>query len=338
VQGAAEWLVAAVHAGWIGVQLFFVLSGFLITRNLLDSRGSRHYYSAFYARRLLRIVPLAYLLLIAFLVILPRFVALPAEVTDTYAFQFWVWAFLNNWVQSSGRTVYWFSHYWSLAVEEQFYVAWPVVVAKFANRWFAAICVGLVIVAIASRTWMLAAGASNQSIYNFTNSRMDALAIGALAAVVVRSPARVAFTKRFALPLLATAVIGFVALALTTGGFALRSAVLVVPGYSLLAVVFALFLLVAMLGGPGRVVGAYVSALSCRPLQSVGKYSYAMYLFHQPLALGLNSALLRALKPAGVLAPVLFALSVTALSYGCGFVSYNLFEKHVLALKRFFPP
>ena len=110
------------NAGWIGVQLFFVLSGFLITRNLLSSRGAPNYYSAFFGRRILRIFPLYYLVLTFFLLVLPEVVNLSAAIRSSYANQPWLWLFLSNWAQPFGKEVYWFPHFWSLAVEEQFYL------------------------------------------------------------------------------------------------------------------------------------------------------------------------------------------------------------------------
>ena len=83
VQGWMRYPAAVADAGWIGVQLFFVLSGFLITRNLLESRGAPHYLSAFYARLALRILPLFYLLLVVVLIVLPHLIAIPPAVAAT---------------------------------------------------------------------------------------------------------------------------------------------------------------------------------------------------------------------------------------------------------------
>jgi hypothetical protein len=84
------WLIPfawLANAGWVGVQLFFVLSGFLITRNLLDSRGSDNYYSAFFGRRILRIFPLYFLVLIFFLLLLPLLVHLSPNILGSYSNQ-----------------------------------------------------------------------------------------------------------------------------------------------------------------------------------------------------------------------------------------------------------
>src|SRR5579871_6155592 len=107
--GWAAIPAALARAGWTGVELFFVLSGYLIT-----------------------IVPLYYLVLALFLFVVPRLVALPPTVLASYDHQLWFWLFLNNWAQATGHMISWFGPCWSLAVEEQFYLFWPLVVAACA--------------------------------------------------------------------------------------------------------------------------------------------------------------------------------------------------------------
>jgi len=337
-QGWMRIPAAVANAGWIGVHLFFVLSGFLITRNLLESRGARHYLRAFYGRRALRILPLLYLLLVGVLFVVPRLVDVPQKITATYAYQVWIWTFLCNWVQSSGRTVYGLSHLWSLAVEEQFYAVWPFVVAWLDDRRFLGVCFAIVVIAIASRSAMLEAGALNQSIYNFTNCRMDALAIGAIAALAVRSPTAVALIRSNGTLALGAAVGMLAAVAVATGGYALTSPALIYAGYSVIAVAFAIVIALAAASVEDAPVVWLRALLSWAPLTSVGLYSYAMYLFHEPLALGFGSKLYVLLAPAGPAAPLLFAVAIAVASYALGFISYHLFERRVLALKRFLLP
>jgi len=119
--------------GWSGVDLFFVLSGFLITGILLDSRNAENYFSSFYARRVLRIFPAYYVSLALLLLILPMLdpplrLSLPSDQ--------WMYVFYaQNWVgifDYPGRGL--LTPYWSLAVEEQFYLVWPLVVARVCRR------------------------------------------------------------------------------------------------------------------------------------------------------------------------------------------------------------
>ncbi len=110
---------AVSYAGWVGVQLFFVISGYLITGGLLDTRSASNYFSGFLMRRVLRILPLYLFALVLFLVVLPRILELPVEILRTYSEQAPLWLFMNNWTQPYSGAVYWFPHFWSLAVEEQ---------------------------------------------------------------------------------------------------------------------------------------------------------------------------------------------------------------------------
>jgi peptidoglycan/LPS O-acetylase OafA/YrhL len=326
------------HLGWIGVQLFFVLSGFLITRKLLDSRDSPRYYSAFYGRRALRILPLYVATLVFLLYLLPQLVTLPAPVIATYQHQIWLWTFLNNWVQSSGRTVYWFPHFWSLAVEEQFYLVWPLVLAWVSPRRLVPACLGIALVAIAARSVLLACGAPITAIYEFTVCRMDALAIGAIAAVAMGSPQCMDWLQQHATALLTAALGLTVITAAATRGFDITDSTLVVAGFTLLALAFAAILVIAAAAGPDPRVGWLRGLLVWPPLRSVGRYSYAMYIFHVPIALAWSESLLGVLSPLGSSRPVVFAIAVALASYAAGFASYHLLEKHALALKRYFEP
>src|ERR1700690_217140 len=173
--------------GWAGVDLFFALSGFLITGILLDTRHANNYFSAFYARRVLRIFPLYYSVLIAILAVAavlnprPHSVPLPAD-------QKLYFLYLTNWlVLWKGR---WgpniLGHFWSLAVEEQFYLIWPLGVWLLISPRLARVAVGASVIALLARIfWVLHSGPS-QAIVLATVTRMDALLCGALGAILFR--------------------------------------------------------------------------------------------------------------------------------------------------------
>src|SRR2546427_5689081 len=120
----------------MGVDLFFVLSGFLITGILLDTKGSRHYLRQFHARRVLRIFPLYYAALALFLILLPMLLPGDRVLRDLTADSVWYWTYLYNVkVAAAGFTSSSaLGHFWSLAVEEQFYLIWPIVVLYLARR------------------------------------------------------------------------------------------------------------------------------------------------------------------------------------------------------------
>jgi peptidoglycan/LPS O-acetylase OafA/YrhL len=137
---------AVAKMGWAGVDLFFVLSGFLITGILHDSRGNDGFFRIFYARRFFRIFPLYYGALVLFLVVLPLSGAAWKALETGPKEQFWLWAYVtnirialdNDW----GRVPKALIHFWSLAVEEQFYLAWPFLVYFASRRVVLRLCAG----------------------------------------------------------------------------------------------------------------------------------------------------------------------------------------------------
>jgi peptidoglycan/LPS O-acetylase OafA/YrhL len=142
--------------GWVGVDLFFVLSGFLITGILLDSRGSTRYFTNFYARRTLRIFPLYYLVLFLALVALPQFPSVHTVLAgDIEMPPRWpYWAYLTNFsVAERGFVHGWVDVAWSLAIEEQFYLVWPLVIWLCPQRLLPWLCTAIVIGEVFARSY-----------------------------------------------------------------------------------------------------------------------------------------------------------------------------------------
>ena len=335
------WLIPfawIANAGWVGVQLFFVLSGFLITRNLLDSRGADNYYAAFFGRRILRIFPLYYLVLIFFLLLLPQLVELGPGIRGSYANQVWLWLFLSNWAQPYGHEVYWFPHFWSLAVEEQFYFLWPAVIALTPTRRLVPVCATLIVVALVIRIALLKAGAPPEAIYMFTVCRMDALACGAMAAVLTGVPRFMSFMRSHATALLVAALVLMMAGVPLTDSYAAYNGGSITVGHTILALGMTTVMLVTVAGSRSRVATGLDTVLRLPPLRSVGKVSYAMYIFHVPLALIVGTPMKPVLQKLGVGYPVWYALWVTLCSYVVAVASYHLLEKHFLRAKRYFVP
>src|SRR5260221_2298951 len=118
--GGTQPVVAALHRGWIGVQLFFVLSGFLITRILLDARDAPDYYRSFFVRRALRIFPLYYAVLLVLFVLLPVLGLVPLDSDPMGELSYW--AYSSNWYGPFRHGPEAVSHFWSLPTEEKFYL------------------------------------------------------------------------------------------------------------------------------------------------------------------------------------------------------------------------
>ncbi|MEY8878492.1 MAG: acyltransferase family protein, partial [Leptothrix sp. (in: b-proteobacteria)] len=183
---AAALLKEVFFLGWIGVQLFFVLSGFLITRGLLATQQSDHYFSHFMLKRALRIFPLYYLALGLFTLLLPKLglIAPPADPT------WWLWVYLANWsipLHLGGESM---PHFWSLAVEEQFYLLWPLLLWRLRLRQVAWLCLALMLLSPLLRWLLMSDGEPPEALYEFTVCRMDALAAGAALAAWFHRPLR----------------------------------------------------------------------------------------------------------------------------------------------------
>ena len=156
--------VNLARLGWSGVDLFFVLSGFLITGLLVDAKGGPHYYRNFYVRRTLRIFPLYYAFLFFTLRVAPWLwpdteLAAMARQSMAGRSEAWYWLYGSNVLFAQDQN---FGHpnlavTWSLAIEEQFYLVWPLVVALTSRRTLIWTCGGL-IVAFASRTALVLGG------------------------------------------------------------------------------------------------------------------------------------------------------------------------------------
>jgi peptidoglycan/LPS O-acetylase OafA/YrhL len=169
-------LMRATVVGWLGVNLFFVLSGFLITGILLDTRGKPSYFRQFYLRRVLRILPAYFATLIA--LILVRYIQLPQTIVALL--------FLANYMSALGIPGG-YGPLWSLSVEEQFYLLWPALVAKVSVRALTAICVVLCLIEPLLR-WLDASGRLPLGdVRGATYLIADNLALGALAAIFARS-------------------------------------------------------------------------------------------------------------------------------------------------------
>ncbi|TDO22521.1 acyltransferase family protein [Pedobacter duraquae] len=163
--------------GQTGVTLFFVLSGFLITRILLEAKLTGNYFSNFYIRRSLRIFPLYYLGLIVYLVAQPYFVN---GHTTKFQHNWYYWVYLQNIAQTFNWDIKGPSHFWSLAVEEHFYLVWPIIVYYTANKNLLKV---LVIIFVVSMLTKIGLSHYGYGSFYFTFTNMDCLGFGAFAAL-----------------------------------------------------------------------------------------------------------------------------------------------------------
>jgi peptidoglycan/LPS O-acetylase OafA/YrhL len=327
--------------GWVGVTLFFALSGFLITGILMDMRGTTKAWLRFTERRALRIFPLYFVTLLVAFLLLPTVGMLPSWLVMDREHQFWYWTYLVNWTEPFGRGGPGFSHFWSLAVEEQFYLLWPLLVLTVRSRHVAFVCAGLVVTALVARfvlqSTLEPALTASHAVYSFTICRWDALALGALVAVAARDARWAPRLATFAAPITAASLAAILLLGIARRGFGARDPWMETLGQSLFALLSAC---VVALGMGSRIHGsAHVRRLLEHPaLRATGKYSYAIYVFHFPLCHVMASRLpLRAMQ-GGDLASALVFAAATAVVFGASFclalLSWHLLEKRALALRR----
>lgn len=335
-------LESMLHRGWMGVQLFFVLSGFLITRILLDAQTSPGYFSTFYARRALRIFPLYYAVLIVLFVLVPAFGPLPSSYAEDGPLhrQAWLWGYLSNWSGPRGLgggspPVF---HFWSLAVEEQFYLLWPLIVFRTSPRRLMTICIAVVGISIACRSLYLAIGVQPLAIYTSTLSRMDALALGGLVAAWLRSPSAPMPDRATVTRLLWIAAAIAAGGWIVTHGFPRFTVVEESIGFTLVAAACAALLAASVLAAATpSAQGGWYRLLAARALRPTAKYSYAMYVLHAPLHVLIGLPTLRRLigsiEPR--VGPAMAYMGVVMLvSFGAAWLSYRLIEQPFLRLRR----
>ncbi len=339
----ADLLCRTMYNGWVGVDLFFVLSGFLITGILLDARGTPHFLRNFYARRVFRIFPLYYgVLAVVFAIAATTGGGSIGRFDSALANQKWFWLYGVNFLYANGG---WegvaLGHFWSLAVEEHFYMLWPFLVLICPRKWLAGVCLFFMAGALALRVYLTGTEYLPFGYYILTPCRMDSLAMGGLLALLVRGRGGVATLIKPAR--IVAGITGVVLAGLLVKyhlfvrpggeGFRLVSTV----GFTTLALFFASTLL--LLINP-QSTSSLRALVNNRPMRLLGKYSYGLYVFHYLLKpfidLRLSPELLAPKLHSFVAAVIVYFVIASALSLGAAMLSWHLFEKHFLKLKHYF--
>ena len=265
----------ATYLGATGVDLFFVLSGFLITGILLESRHRSGYFKRFYVRRALRIFPLYYTFLFFILILVPVVGNNRIIVEGFRADPIHLWIYTSNLVASwhDAWCYGYLDHFWSLAIEEQFYLMWPIVVFYNPPRRLAKVAWGLLIFFALARTLSSVYHIGAVTEKSLTLFRLDGLLLGAIAAIFVRDVEDIKiYAGRARVAFLVAGVLYVLSLALGSHDYAIR--------YTLVSFVWVFMLICGLSGALGK-LGQ--SILASRPLRILGKFSYAMYVFQNPL-------------------------------------------------------
>ena len=320
--------------GWLGVDLFFVLSGFLITDILLRTLNDKHYLRNFYVRRVLRIFPLYYLCLVFFLIIVPAF-NIPLDVQYYVDNQVWLWTYLQNWPYifidaGSTNTLH---HLWSLAVEEQFYLIWPLIILLMPHPRRLLLFISLVLVSVfVFRLWLWNYQVEELAYFNlYTFSRIDGICVGCMIALIQRIDNTFLKRNTWAI-VLVFAVLNF-AFYFINRSYQFDFPYLALVGFTTFAMMFGLL----VNEGVSRDTKVVNFLFDVPILKFFGRISYGLYIFHWPVYLLLRPVLLKWFPDANNgFRPILVSIIATLIAIVISWLSFQYFERYFLKLKNRF--
>ena len=322
-------------SGWVGVDMFFVLSGFLITGILLDSRDHPHRIRNFFARRVLRIFPLYYLVLFLLFVVAPFFTTNPEILypdSDKPYYVLYVQNLFLPLIEGGDTASLYLSHTWSLAVEEQYYLVWPWLVL-FLPRRVLIVLLGLILIAAPIARYLVlsehpGAWKSYWLVYKHTLLHIDGLAVGSLMAILIRSKRVTTHLVRNLSAVMALITLPYAFWILhkiyAEGGivhypFTPTTPWIGASTFSILAIGFG-----GVLGVTLTQSSKVLDAVLSNPVAVwIGSISYGLYVYHFPV--------IRALLPYE-----LHPLIAPTLTVAIAALSWYLIEKPILKLKSRF--
>jgi peptidoglycan/LPS O-acetylase OafA/YrhL len=311
------WLYRGSLWGWAGVNLFFVLSGFLITSILLESRPRHDYFRSFYARRALRIWPVYLLVLAICYAEAPWFVGLPVPLAVKTA-PWWAYLlFLQNLIHLALPPA--ISQTWSLAIEEQYYFVWAPVVRFVRAPWVLAV----LLLAAFSESAIMRSAHPRWLTPTHSLIHLDGIAIGSLLAIGLY---RLSLSRRSWLGIgLASMALGYTAAATFAGGTAYLD--------SALALGFAGSVLTSMASTGAR--NPFSALLRRGPLAFYGRISYGLYMIHIMVFIFFGWFDLR-MDSYGVTGNLVIVGFRVAVATAAAALLWYGFEAQILKLKRYF--
>ncbi len=326
--------------GWVGVDIFFTLSGFLITSILLKAKTEDGYFRNFYARRILRIFPLYYFAIAFVLLFAPK---VEPEFTDQLGTALPVMLlYVQNWAMlfDNFHITQYLGITWSLAIEEQFYLLWPLIVFYLKKDQLIKVGIGYVFASIAARVLGMLfwpdPGEAARFFYYTSFTRFEEIIVGALLAILFTYDYGKETIRRYSLSVFAVSFAVFAGLCVLSFPDALHpeyaSIPLVIGGYTSAALASAGLIGVFVTHPPENIL----KKLFQTPVfVFLGKYSYSIYLFHMTAALILLDVFwhsgMRGWKPY-----VLYVVTTYIVTVLIALLTWNILEKHMLSLKKYF--
>ncbi len=333
----SAWYFFPIHIGWTGVDLFFALSGYLITDILIRTKAAPNRAKSFYMRRVLRIFPLYYGALLAIFLAVHVSVWVRSQI-PMHTWKGWLIyvVYLQNWYILHNARIWWSNmswHFWSLAAEEQFYLLWPWIAWNASPRNLVRISVLAMLGGLFLRCFIMWQFGPPSTVYEsfLTPTRGDGLFIGAAIAAYSSEHGGISQRALAVLGAVGTAIIAAILFvhpnAFLTGAGSVYIFTIGLTAFALISG--------ALVGSSQHFIPGLTAFLSQSWLRSLGKYSYGIYVYHNFIFVGsLHFAWQKGL---GVLtrtryAP-LFLLIDIPLSYGIAVLSYKFYESRFLRLK-----
>ncbi|WP_312078087.1 acyltransferase [Chryseobacterium sp.] len=303
--------------GKTGVSLFFVLSGFLITRILVDNKRQDFYFRNFYFRRALRIFPLYYFFLLVYYFIIP--IISNTSISD-FSQQIYHFTFLQNFASTFNWESFGPSHYWSLSVEEHFYLFWPFVIYFFSFDKIKWIILLLVVISFITRFILIT---NNFEESQFTVARFDELAMGAMLSILEKEKILTLNNKKYFISLLIISALPLIYISFKNGDYSIVEKSI---RHFILAIFYGTLVGIAIISSSENFL---YKILTYKMLRYTGKISFGLYVYH-PICFVLVFTFL----PINEILLIFVASFI--LAYLISMLSFNLFEKRFTDLKKNF--